>query len=67
MGEDRGEAELTLENAAETMESEILSRDKILGTTLGPAIVILMGLLVASIIVALYLPIFTLGDQIVGV
>lgn len=66
MGEDRGEAELALENAAETMESEILSKDKILGATLAPVMVIIVGLLIGSVVFSLYLPIFTLGDSISG-
>jgi type IV pilus assembly protein PilC len=64
MGEDRGEAELALESAAETMEGELLSRDRVLGSTLAPVIIIIVGLLIASLVVSLYLPIFTLGDAI---
>jgi len=61
MGEDRGEAELALENAAEIMESEILGRDKMLGITLAPVAIITVGLVIGNFIVAMYLPIFTLG------
>ncbi len=64
MGEDRGEAELALESAAETMEGELLSRDRVLGSTIAPVIIIIVGLLIASLVVSLYLPIFTLGDAI---
>ncbi len=61
MGEDRGEAELALENVAETMESELRAQDRTLGVMLGPSLIVIVGLLVASLVISLYLPIFTLG------
>jgi len=66
MGEDRGEAELTLDNIAETLENEILFRDRLLGMLWAPALIIIVGIIVGSIVTSLYLPLYTLGSSISG-
>lgn len=65
-GEDRGEAELALNNLADSFEREALVRDRMMAILLTPVLVLGLGLIIVSIIVALYLPIFTLGDVISG-
>jgi type II secretory pathway component PulF len=60
-GEDRGEAEQSLEFLAESADRELVARDRALGVMLAPVLIVLVGLLVLQIVVAMYLPIFTLG------
>ena len=64
--ENRGDIDEALDAFAETAEREAGLRDKTAMALLTPSVVLCVGLLVLSIIVALYLPIFTLGDQISG-
>lgn len=66
LGETRGTAEASLSGLADNAEREAGLRDRAVLTLLGPAMVFLVGLLVLQIVVSLYLPIFTLGDQISG-
>lgn len=65
-GEERGEAEAALESYAEACEREVQMRDRIMGLLFMPVTVVLLGLLVGSLAISLYLPIFTLGDAISG-
>ncbi len=65
-GEERGRAEDALENLANTYDREIATRDKLVGTMAAPIMVLLLGGIIVSLLVSLYLPIFTLGDVISG-
>lgn len=65
-GETRGEVDTALENIADSAEREAGLRDRTLLVMLGPAMVLVVGVLVMQIVVSLYLPIFTLGDAISG-
>ena len=67
MGEDRGELVNTLESVADTYDRQLEAHDQMFFGLLGPAVVVFLALLIGSVIVALYLPIFTLGDQVSGV
>jgi type II secretory pathway component PulF len=64
--EDRGCAEEALESLANRFEREVQSNDRYIGAVIGPAFVILLGFIIAFIAVSLYLPLFTLGDQVGG-
>lgn len=66
MGEDRGEAELALDGAADAMERELAGRDRMFGALLGPLLVIVVGGIIGIMVFSLYLPIFALGDIITG-
>ena len=63
-GEERGEAEVALSSLAETYEREAVSRERAFGVFLAPAVVLALGFVILTVIVALYMPIFTLGDVI---
>lgn len=63
-GEERGEVPEALLDTADTYEREVMRRDKSFVLLIEPALIVLVASLVGSIVVSLYLPIFTLGDQI---
>jgi len=63
-GEDRGEAETALDSFADACQREVMLRDKMLGLFIAPALIVIMGILIGSIVISLYLPIFSLGDAI---
>lgn len=65
--ESRGELERALGSLAETYEREVALRDRMSTAMISPVMVFVVALLVGSIVVALYLPIFTLGDAVSGV
>lgn len=66
-GEDRGEAELALDNLADNYEREAVVHDRMMSVLLTPVLVLGLGVLILSVVVSLYLPILTLGDTISGV
>lgn len=63
-GEARGQVEETLLDLSETYEQEVSTRDDALIHLITPVAILALGLVVGFIIVALYLPIFTLGDAL---
>ena len=62
--ENRGAMEEALENLANRFEHQAMAHDKFFGMLAAPVFAVVMGLLIGFIAVSLYLPIFTLGDQI---
>ena len=64
--EERGQVVEALENLAESAERSARAREQVLGSVITPALVVLIGFVIGFIVVSLYLPIFTLGDQISG-
>jgi len=62
--EERGEVDGALLNLADSFERSIGRTQRFILTFIGPAAIVLLGFIVGSIIIALYLPIFTLGDAI---
>lgn len=64
--EGRGELERALGALAETYEREVALRDRMSTAMISPVMVFVVALLVGSVIVSLYLPIFTLGNSIGG-
>ena len=64
--EERGQLEDALDALSDGLEREAGLRDRTIIATVHPAVVLFFGLLIGSIFVAIYLPIFTLGDAITG-
>jgi len=64
--EDRGDVDSALLELADMYERGVMRIDKLIVTFAGPAIVILLGLIVGYLVISLYLPIFMLGDAISG-
>jgi type IV pilus assembly protein PilC len=64
--EDRGQVVDALNNLAESAERSVRAREQMLGAVITPVLVVFIGGVVGFIAVSLYLPIFTLGDQIGG-
>ena len=62
--EDRGEVDGALLNLADSFERSIGRTQRFILTFIGPALIILLGFIVGMLVIALYLPIFTLGDAI---
>lgn len=67
MGEERGELVQTLNSAADNFDRKLETHDQMFLGVLGPSLIIALALLIGSVVVSLYLPIFTLGDQVSGV
>lgn len=65
-GEARNELPDTLIELSETYEREVSSRDKAMLHLLSPLTIFCLGVIVFFIVVALYLPIFALGDALTG-
>ncbi len=65
-GESRGQLPQTLIDVSETYEREITARDTALLNLMLPVTILLLGVFVSFMVVALYLPVFTLGDAISG-
>jgi type IV pilus assembly protein PilC len=66
MGEKNNDIERSLESLAESLDRETRSLDNIVLLLTMPILTIGIGLVFGFIVVALYLPIFTLGDSISG-
>ncbi len=64
--EDRGDAESALENLAAIYEREVTLRDRMVGSLVSPILIVMLGFIIASVVISLYLPIFTLGDVVSG-
>ncbi len=61
LGEERGEAEIALEGAADAMEQELSAKDRLLGNLLSPFLIVIVGVIIGGIVVSLYLPVFSFG------
>jgi type IV pilus assembly protein PilC len=64
IGEESGALDHMLEKTAEHYEREVDSTVARLSTLLEPFIMVVMGLLIGGLVMALYLPIFQLGQVI---
>ncbi len=64
--ENRGEVEIALESLAETYEREVALRDRLAVAFVAPALIFVVGGVIAFFVFSMYLPIFTLGDSISG-
>ncbi len=55
-----------MDNLAESAERSVTAREQLLGSFITPVLTVAIGLVIGFIVVSLYLPMFTLGDQIGG-
>jgi type IV pilus assembly protein PilC len=64
VGESSGDLPQMLEDVAEFYDQEVENRLAILTTMIEPVLMICMGMVIAFIVVALYLPIFEMGSRL---
>jgi type IV pilus assembly protein PilC len=64
IGEESGALDHMLEKTAEYYESEVDNTVARLSTLLEPFIMVVLGLLIGGLVMALYLPIFQLGQVV---
>ena len=64
IGEETGEMDKMLSNVADFYEDEVGAMVKALTSALEPAMIVVVGGIVGSILLAMYLPMFTVFDQI---
>ena len=64
VGEDSGSMEVMLDKIAEFYEAEVDTTTKALTSLIEPLMIAFIGVVIGGMIVALYLPVFTIFDQI---
>jgi type IV pilus assembly protein PilC len=64
VGEDSGSMEIMLNKIAEFYESEVDTTTKALTSLIEPLMIAFIGVIIGGMIVALYLPVFSIFDQI---
>ena len=64
VGEDSGSMELMLNKIADFYEEEVQTTTEQLTSLIEPIMIGVIGVVIGGMIVALYLPIFTIFDQI---
>ena len=64
IGEETGEMDKMLSKVADFYEDEVGAMVKALNSMLEPAMIVVVGGIVGSILLAMYLPMFTVFDQI---
>jgi type IV pilus assembly protein PilC len=64
IGEETGSVDDMLARAGAMLESEVQDRLAGLSSVLEPAIMVVLGLVIGGILVAMYLPIFQLGQVV---
>jgi type II secretory pathway component PulF len=64
VGEDSGAMEIMLNKIAEFYEAEVETTTKALTSLIEPLMIAFIGVVIGGMIVALYLPVFTIFDQI---
>ncbi len=64
VGESSGDLPQMLEDVAEFYDEEVENRLAVLTTMIEPVLMLSMGLIIAAIVVALYLPIFEMGARL---
>ncbi len=64
--EGRGEVDRALLDLAESYERRLERLDTRTLLFLGPVMIIIVGLIVASVVIAMYMPLFSLADQLSG-
>jgi type IV pilus assembly protein PilC len=62
IGEESGTLEHMLSKAAENFESEVESTVAYLSSLIEPLLIIVLGTMIGIMVVALYLPVFELGN-----
>ena len=66
VGEETGSLDSMLNKVADIYDAEVEAAVEALLSLMEPAIIIILGGIIGFIVVALYLPIFTLGDALTG-
>jgi type IV pilus assembly protein PilC len=66
VGEERGEAEVSLLSLADSYERQMAGLDRMISVLLSPLLIVVVGGVIGFMVLSLYLPIFTLGDAISG-
>jgi len=64
VGESSGDLPQMLEDVADFYDQEVENRLSVLTTMIEPVLMLTMGLVMAVIVVALYLPIFEMGARL---
>jgi len=64
VGEDAGSLEVMLDKIAEFYEAEVDATTKALTSLIEPLMIAFIGVIIGAMIVALYLPVFSIFDQI---
>ena len=64
IGEETGEMDSMLSKVADFYEDEVTSSVKILTSMLEPVMIVLVGVIVGSVLLAMYLPMFTVFENI---
>jgi len=64
IGEESGELDVMLSKVADFYEDEVTATVKTLTSMLEPAMIVIVGLIVGSILLSMYLPMFSIFDQI---
>ncbi len=64
IGEETGEMDTMLSKAADFYEDEVETAVKALTSLLEPMMIVLVGMIVGAILIAMYLPMFSIFDQI---
>ena len=64
VGEDSGQLETMLEKIADFYDAEVDAKVKALTSLIEPVMIILVGGIVGFIVISMYLPIFSLYDNI---
>ncbi len=64
IGEESGELEQMLTKVADYYEEEVDNMVESLSSLLEPLIIAILGLMVGSLVVAMYLPIFKMGSVV---
>ena len=64
IGEETGEMDKMLSKVADFYEDEVSATVKVLTSMLEPVMIVLVGLIVGSILLAMYLPMFSIFDKI---
>jgi type IV pilus assembly protein PilC len=66
LGEERGEVNETLMSLAETYERGAARWNRLVSVLTGPVLVAIVGFIIGSIVISLYLPILTMADAMSG-
>ena len=64
IGEESGSLDVLLERAAEQLEHDVARRVAALARLVEPTLMVVLGGLVGGLVIALYLPLFQLGQML---
>jgi len=66
-GEETGALDIMLARLAQWHTQQTQQRAETLATSLEPIMMIVIGLIIGTLVIAMYLPLFNLGDAMSGV